>query len=83
MRDYHERVAELTGGSIHLEPIDILASDRYIGLFVRATASINRQSFDTTMVEAVRLAEDGRWEEFWALADDQAGVDEFWKAVAR
>jgi hypothetical protein len=34
------------------------------------------------MVEAVRLADDGRWVEFWALADDQGNDDEFWKAMA-
>jgi ketosteroid isomerase-like protein len=79
---YHSRVAELTGDSLRLEPIDILASDHYLGIFLRATAETGGRSLDTTMVEAVRLAEDGRWAEFWALADDQDSVDEFWKAMA-
>jgi hypothetical protein len=35
------------------------------------------------MVEAITLTDDGKWAEFWALADDQAGVDAFWKEVAR
>ena len=81
--DYHQRVADLTGGSLRLEPIDVLASDRHLGIFLRASAGGGGPSLDTTMVEAIRLSEDGKWAEFWALADDQAGVDAFWKEVAK
>ncbi|GAC1375227.1 MAG: nuclear transport factor 2 family protein [Actinomycetota bacterium] len=80
---YLERVAALTHGSLRLEPIDILASDNSLGIFLRATASLEGHSIDTTMVEAVRLDGNGLWAEFWALADDQAGVDDFWRALSR
>jgi ketosteroid isomerase-like protein len=81
--DYHRRVADLTGGSLRLEPVDVLASDRHLGIFLKAVAGEGGPALDTTMVEAIRLTEDGKWAEFWALADDQAGVDAFWKEVAR
>ena len=81
--DYHRRVAELTGGSLRLDPIDVLASDRHLGIFLQASAAGGGPKLNTTMVEAIRLTEDGKWAEFWALADDQEGVDAFWKEVAR
>jgi ketosteroid isomerase-like protein len=81
--DYHRRVAELTGGSLRLEPIDVLASDRHLGIFLKAAAGGEGPTIDTTMVEAIRLDQDGKWAEFWGLADDQAGVDAFWKEVAK
>jgi ketosteroid isomerase-like protein len=83
VRAYHDRVAELTGGTLSLEPTDVLASDRYLGIFVHAAAEADGRTLDTTMVEAVALAEDGRWREFWALAEDQPAIDEFWTEVAR
>jgi ketosteroid isomerase-like protein len=83
VRAYHARVAELTDGTLHLEPIDVLTSDRYMGMFVRAAAQAGERTLDTTLVEAVRLDEEGRWREFWALAEDQAAVDDFWREVTR
>jgi ketosteroid isomerase-like protein len=83
VREYHRKVADLTAGSLRLEPVDILASESHLGIFLRASAAGEGRRLDTTMVEAVRLSEDGRWAEFWALADDQTQVDDFWKAVAR
>lgn len=81
--DYHARVAELTSGSLQLEPIDVLAGDHFLGVFVRATADSGGQKLDTTMVEAIRLSEDGKWAEFWALAEDQGQVDSFWSEMAK
>jgi ketosteroid isomerase-like protein len=80
---YHTKVSALTGGSLTLQPVDVLASQGHLGIFLRARADVGGHTLDTTMVEAVRLADDGRWAEFWALADDQAQVDHFWKAVAK
>jgi hypothetical protein len=78
--NYHRRVADLTGGTLRLEPIDVLASDRHLGIFLKASAG-GDSTLDTTMVEAIRLDENGKWAEFWALADDQSGVDAYWKEV--
>jgi ketosteroid isomerase-like protein len=83
VRAYLDRVAELTGGSLKLEPLDVLASDRYVGVFHRVQAEVSGQRLDTTMVQARRRAEDGRYSEYWALATDQPAVDEFWKALTR
>jgi uncharacterized protein len=83
VRAYLDRVTELTGGKLKLEPIDVLASDRYVGIFHRVEAEAAGRTLDTTMVQARRVAEDGRYSEYWALAEDQQVVDEFWKELSR
>jgi uncharacterized protein len=81
--EYLRRVQALTRGSLRLQPDDILASDHHVGIFLTAKAVAGPVVLDTTMVEAIRLEDHGRWAEFWALADDQQQVDEFWKAVVK
>jgi hypothetical protein len=81
VRAYHRHVAELTGGTLRLDPVDVLAGDRFLGVFVRATAQAKGRDLDATLVEAIRLQDDGRWAEFWALATNQEAVDAFWKEV--
>jgi hypothetical protein len=76
---YFDKVRSLTSGTIKLEPIDILAGEHHAGIFMRATAHRNGQELDTTMAEAIRFDDAGRWVEYWALADDQDAVDAFWK----
>ncbi len=79
--NYHRRVAEATAGTLRLDPIDVLAGDRHLGIFVHATAEVDGRVLDATLVEAVRLDDDGKWAEFWALAADQEAVDSFWKGI--
>lgn len=83
VRRYHTRVAALSSGSLRLEPVDVLASDNYLGIFLKASANAGSHTLDTTMVEAIRLSDDGRWAEFWGLAEDQDLVDAFWKVLAK
>lgn len=33
---------------------------------------------DTLLSQTRRLAHDGRWCEYWAVADDQDALDAFW-----
>jgi ketosteroid isomerase-like protein len=83
VRGYHARVAELTNRSLRLEPVDVLGSDRYLGIFLKASAEVRGRTLDARLVEAIRLSDDGRWAEFWGLAEDQAAVDAFWKELAK
>jgi ketosteroid isomerase-like protein len=76
---YFEKVRSLTGGTITLEPIEILASDSHAGIFMRATADRGGQPLDTTAAEAIRFDGEGRWAEYWAMNEDQDAVDAFWK----
>ena len=75
---YLREAAEQTGGTLQLDPDTILASDRFLSLFVRVKGERAGASLDAEMAQIVRLDEDGRWAEYWALSSNQSAVDEFW-----
>ena len=75
---YFKNVRELTGGSLRLQPQSILASDKYTGVFTRVHATRDGKTLDALMAQVFKLGTDGRWCEYWATAEDQAHVDEFW-----
>jgi ketosteroid isomerase-like protein len=76
--DYFERTAAETAQSLRLEPVELMANDRYGAAFLRVTAARGEKRLDVTMAEAFRFDEDGRITEFWAHATDQAAIDAFW-----
>lgn len=45
-----------------------------MALFLRVTG----KRLDVEMAEAMDVGPDGLWTAFWAMADDQHVVDEFW-----
>ena len=75
---YFDRVRELTGGTLKLEPESIVASDRYTAMFTRVTAQRDEKSLDVVLAQIYRNGPDGRWNEYWAVTDDQGAVDAFW-----
>ena len=77
--DYFRRARDVTGGSLRIEPLDIVAGDRHAGVVatVRGHRDDGRE-LDVEMTEAFTFAGDGRVTEFWALATDQSAVDAFW-----
>lgn len=79
--DYLARAQDLAGGTLALEPVEVLASDDHIALFVHVTGARRGRSLDVELVEVFKVGPDGRWSEFWSMADDQAQVDEFWAGV--
>ena len=79
--DYLARAQYLAGGSLRLAPIEVLTSDDHVALFVRVTGERERRRLDVELVEVFKIGPDGRWTEFWAMADDQAQVDAFWAGI--
>ncbi len=75
---YFERVREMTEGTLRIEPTQMLADDGHAAIFMRVTARRGDRNLNVLMAEALTLDEDGRWREYWALADDQSAVDAFW-----
>ena len=77
---YFDKVRELTGGTLRLEPESIVASDRYTAMFTRVTAQREGRDkdLDVVLAQIYRNGPDGRWSEYWAVADDQETVDAFW-----
>lgn len=76
--DYFDRIRQLTTGSLRVEPVEILANDRHASIFMNVTAARDDRRMDVLLAEALALDEEGRWHEYWALADDQDAVDAFW-----
>jgi uncharacterized protein len=76
--DYFERTAAETEQSLRLEPLELMADDRYGAAFLRVTAARGEKHLDVTMAEAFRFDEKGRITEFWAHATDQGAIDDFW-----
>lgn len=76
--DYYAKVREETGGTLTLEPIDILANDDHGGIFMRVRGERGGRAIDVELAEALTFDEQGRWAEYWALADEQQSVDAFW-----
>jgi ketosteroid isomerase-like protein len=68
---------EKTGGSHVIEPVDVLADDRHLVVFLRIKAEREGASLNVKVANAFRLGPDGSWKESWWLADDQEAVDRF------
>lgn len=76
--EYFDRVSAETGGTLRLDPIELLANDRRGAAFLRVTADRGDQHLDVTMAEAFQFDDQGRIREFWAHATDQDAVNRFW-----
>jgi ketosteroid isomerase-like protein len=76
--EYFERVGEETGGTLRLEPIEVLANDQHGAAFLRVTGERGDQHLDVTMAEAFHLDGEGRIREFWAHATDEDAINRFW-----
>jgi hypothetical protein len=79
VRDYFKSVRSKTSETIKLDPIEILASEAHAALFMRVTAAQGGKRLDMLLAEAIRFDDAGRWKEFWALGEDQAAIDAFWR----
>jgi len=76
--EYFAMARELTGGSLRLNPESILASDDHVAMFTRVTARREDVVLDTLIAQVMKVGHDGRWIEYWAVADDQDALDAFW-----
>lgn len=78
--DYFDKVRELTGGTLTVEEEHVLASDQHTAMFTRVRGAREGRQLDVSMAQTFRTGPDGRWTEYFAMADDQAAVDAFWGA---
>lgn len=70
------KLMELSGGSFHLEIHDIVANDRHGVALVTARGDRDGQKLEVREANIWHLA-DGKATEFWAFAEDQVALDEF------
>ena len=76
--DYFRDVRKATAGTLQVEPVEVLANDRHASIFMHVTAHRDVRRLDVLLAEALSLDARGRWNEYWALANDQDAVDAFW-----
>ena len=76
--EYFDRVQGMTDGGMRIESTRMLADDEHAEVFMRVTACRGERNLDVVMAETLTLDDEGRWTEYWAIADDQAAVDAFW-----
>lgn len=75
---YFRDVRKATAGTLQVEAEEILTSDRHASIFMHVTAHRDVRTLDVLLAEALTLDHEGRWSEYWALANDQDAVDAFW-----
>jgi ketosteroid isomerase-like protein len=76
--DYFARVDEMTEGSLQLDVQEVLANERRCMVFARVNGERKGKKLDVNLAQAFAFDADGKFAEYWALADDQASVDAFW-----
>jgi ketosteroid isomerase-like protein len=80
--DYCARALGLTDGTLKGEPLEILVDDRHAGVFNHVTGERNGRRLDAVLAQAITFDDQGRWTEYWALADEQDEVDAFWEGAS-
>lgn len=70
-------IRRFAGDTIDVEPVDVLADDEHLTIFLHITAKRDDQVLDVEVANAFRVDPDGRWKESWYLPNDQAAWDRF------
>ena len=74
---FFARLMEETGGNFKNEIHDLLANDEHGVAIVNGTDTRGDKTLEGRTVHVFHM-EDGKLKEFWAFAEDQSVVDEFW-----
>ena len=72
------KVVALTGGTFHLDLIDVAASDANAVALFRGHATRGDRTLDNPTCLRLRIA-DGKVQEAWEFVWDLEHVDEFWR----
>ena len=72
------RVKELTSNTIAFKPAVVLADNRSLMVYGRATAERAGKKLDIEHVYLYRYGDDGKVIEGWTIPVDQYAFDEFW-----
>jgi ketosteroid isomerase-like protein len=71
------KLRELSNGTLHVEPVDAVADDDHLAVFLHITGQKDDKSLDVKVVNAFRVDSDGRWKDSWYAPDDQNAWDRF------
>jgi ketosteroid isomerase-like protein len=76
--DHLRAMRQLTRGTLRYTIEDILASDRYAAVFLRAQGQRDEVALDVRIALAIVFDDHGRWTMRFGLADDERAVNDFW-----
>ncbi len=71
------KMSELSGGTLQLQPIELLASDDYAAGYYLMRATRNDNTLEWNRFNLYRVR-DGKIAEAWTHESDQYAVDTFW-----
>ena len=72
------RARELSGGTVRIEPIEILAGDQHAVALVRVHAEREGRKLNGELQAFTFRIGGGKIAEFWFLVEDRYAVDAFW-----
>jgi ketosteroid isomerase-like protein len=72
------RVRELSGGTVQIEPIEVLGGDSYAVALVRVFAEREGRSLGGQFQAFTYRIADSKIAEFWFMVEDRYAVDAFW-----
>jgi ketosteroid isomerase-like protein len=75
---FFARVRELSGGTVRVEPIEILPGEQHAIALVRVFAEREGRKLEGELQAFTFRIENGRIAEFWFLVEDRYAVDAFW-----
>ncbi len=75
---FFARARELSGGTVRVEPIEVLPGDGHAIALVRVHAEREGRKLDGELQAFTFRIEGGRIAEFWFLVEDRYAVDAFW-----
>ena len=75
---FWSRVRELSGGTVRIELLDLLASDKHAIALVRVHGEREGRSLGGQFQAFTYRIENGKIAEFWFMVEDRYAVDAFW-----
>ncbi|HEX5402936.1 MAG TPA: nuclear transport factor 2 family protein [Pseudonocardiaceae bacterium] len=76
---FAKQMFELTQGKLHMETVEIGASENHAFALLRTHYERNGRVLDMPFINVARI-ENGRIAEFWTYPNDVYAMDEFWNS---
>jgi ketosteroid isomerase-like protein len=74
---FMQGLKDFTANTATLEPVDVLASDKNVVVFMRLRAQHKGEALDVLRADCFVMNEEGRATEMFTLVDNQAAEDAF------
>ena len=75
---FFAKARELSGGTVRIEPIEILEGDQHAVALIRVYAEREGRKLEGELQAFTFRTDGGKIAEFWFLVEDRYAVDAFW-----